>query len=245
MTSPADKEGAFLARDLKVQINKILHNALSGRKPEYRSEDGGFIRWGLVEKEMHDAVDAAFAASANVPRKLWLWKNFVDGRPEYWAFDNPYPTHGGGDPQTLGEPCGYAIFKESVVAPGRADVPESDVISAIKRVSARSHGGQSGKKWCEHVGGLGPPFPYCEICSAASASARIRFDLTPQQVKQLQNFCFGGETDADAAMPVTIGWLDQHEDGPGWYVWGTEYPDEGSLPLVTHKPDPVEKGAES
>lgn len=47
-------------------------------------------------------------------KKLWLWKNFVDGRPEYWAFDNAYPIHlDCGDPQTLGEPCGYAIFKES------------------------------------------------------------------------------------------------------------------------------------
>jgi hypothetical protein len=22
-------------------------------------------------------------------KKLWLWKNFVDSRPEYWAFNNP------------------------------------------------------------------------------------------------------------------------------------------------------------
>lgn len=64
-------------------------------------------------------------------RKLWLWKNFVDGRPEYWAFDNPYPTNDGGDPMTLGEPCGYAIFKRST--PGRIDVPEEQVIAAIKR----------------------------------------------------------------------------------------------------------------
>jgi hypothetical protein len=48
------------------------------------------------------------------PAKLWLWKNFVDGKPEYWAFDNPYPTNlEDGDPQTLGQPCGYAIFKPS------------------------------------------------------------------------------------------------------------------------------------
>ena len=48
------------------------------------------------------------------PQKLWLWKNFVDGKQEYWAFDNLYPVHmDGGDPQTLGEPCGYALFKPS------------------------------------------------------------------------------------------------------------------------------------
>jgi hypothetical protein len=48
------------------------------------------------------------------PAKLWLWKNFVDGKPEYWAFDNPYPRNlNDGDPQTIGQPCGYAIFKPS------------------------------------------------------------------------------------------------------------------------------------
>lgn len=71
--------------------------------------------------------------TAQPPKKLWLWKNFVDGRPEYWAFDNPYPTFMDcGDPQTLGEPCGYAIFKESRDAScGRT---EESVIAAIKRV---------------------------------------------------------------------------------------------------------------
>ncbi len=64
-------------------------------------------------------------------KKLWLWKNFVDGKPEYWAFDNPYPCHEEyGDPITLGEPCGYAIFKPSVN--GRPDIPESQVLSAMR-----------------------------------------------------------------------------------------------------------------
>jgi hypothetical protein len=62
--------------------------------------------------------------------KLWLWKNFVDGKPEYWAFDNPFPVRlDCGDPQTLGEPCGYAIFKESRA--GRTDVSEADVLRRI------------------------------------------------------------------------------------------------------------------
>lgn len=63
--------------------------------------------------------------------RLWLWRNFVDGRPEYWAFDNPYPCEPCGDPITLGEPCGYAIFKKSTR--GRTDVSDEDVIAAIKR----------------------------------------------------------------------------------------------------------------
>jgi hypothetical protein len=62
--------------------------------------------------------------------KLWLWKNFVDGKPEYWAFDNPFPVYmDGDDPQTLGEPCGYAIYKPS--RNGRPDVSEVDVLRRI------------------------------------------------------------------------------------------------------------------
>lgn len=69
------------------------------------------------------------------PNKLWLWKNFVDGRPEYWAFDNPFPGHlDNGDPQTLGEPCGYALFKESRT--GRTDVTEEQVLLRIEAAAA-------------------------------------------------------------------------------------------------------------
>lgn len=66
--------------------------------------------------------------------RLWLWKNFVDGRPEYWAFDNPFPVHlDCGDPQTLGEPCGYAIVKASRA--GRHDVSDKEV---LRRIAASS-----------------------------------------------------------------------------------------------------------
>lgn len=54
----------------------------------------------------------------SAPKVLWLWKNFVNGQPEYWAFDNKFPVNmDNEDPQTLGEPCGYAIFKQSRCAP--------------------------------------------------------------------------------------------------------------------------------
>lgn len=67
--------------------------------------------------------------------KLWLWRNFVDGRPEYWAFDNPFPCYDNGDPMTLGEPCGWALVKQSTN--GRPDVPTEEVEAAIRRVSAK------------------------------------------------------------------------------------------------------------
>ena len=78
-------------------------------------------------------AEQAKDAAEDAP-KLWLWQNFVDGRPEYWAFDNPYPINlTDGDPQTLGEPCGYAIFKPS--RQGRFDKSEEQVLGAIARAA--------------------------------------------------------------------------------------------------------------
>ncbi len=97
-------------------------------------------------------------------KKLWLWKNFVDGRPEYWAFDNPYPCEpGGGDPLTLGEPCGYAILKESTQ--GRFDVSEAEVIAAIKRSTARPEGVATGWK-------LVPVKPTMDMIRAANIGSQ-------------------------------------------------------------------------
>ena len=75
-------------------------------------------------------VSAALADKAGEPRKLWLWRNHVDGRPEYWAFDHPFPKNmDDADPQTIGEPCGYAIVKPC--RPGRSDWTEESVLRAI------------------------------------------------------------------------------------------------------------------
>lgn len=70
-------------------------------------------------------------SAPSVAVKLWLWKNFVDGKPEYWAFDNPYPCRQNGDPMVLGSPCGYAIFKDS--DNGRPEKAESEVLDEIRR----------------------------------------------------------------------------------------------------------------
>jgi hypothetical protein len=63
--------------------------------------------------------------------KLWLWMNFVDGRPEYWAFDNPYPCDESGDPLVLGSPCGWALVKPSIN--GRPEVSDAEVEAEIRR----------------------------------------------------------------------------------------------------------------
>lgn len=73
--------------------------------------------------------------------KVWLWKNFVDGRPEYWAFDNPYPCYTpNGDPMTLGEPCGYAIIKESKLSANHQNWSEPEILEAIVRAQEGQHG---------------------------------------------------------------------------------------------------------
>ena len=86
------------------------------------------------EDEVYASIEALRARLAQPERKLWLWKNFVDGKPEYWAFDNPYPTNlDNGDPQTLGQPCGYAIFKSS--RDGSCGRTEEQVLREMKSVS--------------------------------------------------------------------------------------------------------------
>jgi hypothetical protein len=73
---------------------------------------------------------------AQKPIKLWLWKNFVNGKFEYLAFDNPFPifmdSH---DPQTLGEPCGYALLKPSRA--GRTDVSDEQVLQDVQKALAQ------------------------------------------------------------------------------------------------------------
>jgi hypothetical protein len=90
------------------------------------------------QKKLIKALGKVYEESLPDPheQKLWLWKNFVDGKPEYLAFDNPFPVHlDGGDPQTLGEPCGYAIVKPSRA--GRTDVSEQSVIARILAAKAK------------------------------------------------------------------------------------------------------------
>lgn len=103
-------------------------------------------------KRMRAALEAANLRAPTEPaedgapdgwgEKLWLWKNFVDGRPEYWAFSNPYPCHRNGDPMVLGEPCGFGLVKQSVN--GRPKAKEADVMRAM--LSARPTASSDGER---------------------------------------------------------------------------------------------------
>ena len=84
---------------------------------------------------------AAARAEPAEPKRLWLWKNFANGRPEYWAFDNAFPIHlDDGDPQTMGEPCGYALLKPS--RDGRPGFPDDEVLRRIAGARAEPAGGR-------------------------------------------------------------------------------------------------------
>jgi len=86
----------------------------------------------LKELNAHNIAQPVQPASE--AKRLWLWKNFVGGKPEYWAFENTFPVHmNGGDPQTLGEPCGYALLKPS--RQGCTDVSDEQVLKRIANIA--------------------------------------------------------------------------------------------------------------
>jgi hypothetical protein len=45
---------------LKARVSEILHEALRGYNMSKRYRDeAGFVRWGMVEKDIHAAIDEA------------------------------------------------------------------------------------------------------------------------------------------------------------------------------------------
>ena len=143
--------------------------------------------------EIYSAMIAAAPQPqpAGVPqevKRLWLWKNFVDGRPEYWAFDNPYPTNmDNADPQTLGEPCGWAIFKPS--RDGSCGRTEESVMRTVMRLAnPPSAPTAQPAEAPEHVCGLqgyNPMIdPPCPVCEANNAGRTIPAASSPETKSQ-------------------------------------------------------------
>jgi hypothetical protein len=113
---------------------EVMQQALEALKSAAIFVDS--FRGQKATQEAITALQAELEQPEQEPKKLWLWKNFVDGKPEYWAFDNAFPVHlECDDPQTLGEPCGYAIFKPS--REGRTDIIDGEVLLRIKKVAAQ------------------------------------------------------------------------------------------------------------
>lgn len=53
----------------------------------------------------------------SVADKLWLWKNFVNGNPEYWGYVNSFPIHLNSDDQILKQILMTAHPEQSAVTP--------------------------------------------------------------------------------------------------------------------------------
>lgn len=129
-----------IAAALTSQREATLREAVAHLRESSKIHSDPFIADTLVFAA--EAIERLIGEPAPPlqPAKLWLWRNFVDGRPEYWAFDNPHPmhdpaVHGHGDPMTFGEPCGYALVKSSLN--GRPDADEAEVVATIKRALAK------------------------------------------------------------------------------------------------------------
>jgi hypothetical protein len=56
-----------IADEIKKSVSSILGGALSGVDEQYRMEDG-YIMWGLVESDIHAAIDRHLT-SDNSPNK--------------------------------------------------------------------------------------------------------------------------------------------------------------------------------
>jgi len=112
-----------LERSVATCFDQYAHQQVMSQPDHFINQAITSLRQAIAEAEKQE------------PKRLWLWKNFVDGRPEYWAFDNPYPcVSAQGDPLTLGEPCGWAFLKPSVN--GRPDRSEQEVINTVTRLAA-------------------------------------------------------------------------------------------------------------
>lgn len=65
----SNEDGLDCLAGLKVRVSEILHEALRGydMSTRYRGKDG-YVRWGLVEKDIHAAIDEANMAMAGLIR---------------------------------------------------------------------------------------------------------------------------------------------------------------------------------
>ena len=46
-----------IAEDIKKEVSKIFRNATRGRDKRYRTVLHGLTKWGLVESDIHAAID--------------------------------------------------------------------------------------------------------------------------------------------------------------------------------------------
>lgn len=119
-----DKVDATLASLSEAQPEEGQVDGPQCREWRPDAEDWYCLNCGMPETGHFTAL----SRNHDEARTLWLWRN---GEGEYVAYDNPFPTRDGGDPLTLGGPCGRAILRASIN--GRPEYPEDQVVADIAR----------------------------------------------------------------------------------------------------------------
>lgn len=85
-----------------------LFNPWTGERRN--AADVGSDPFGHLIVAPGEQVEAAQPPAQADGQKLWLWRN----GDHFLAFAHEYPCYEpGGDPMTLGEPAGYALFRQS------------------------------------------------------------------------------------------------------------------------------------
>lgn len=99
---------ALLSRAAPSGEPVVLRNPYTGELRDIRDVESDPA--GTLIVKPGEPLKAAQSASVMAGTKLWLWKN----GDHYIAYQHLYPCYSpGGDPMTLGEPCGWAEFRES------------------------------------------------------------------------------------------------------------------------------------
>lgn len=107
-SSGADRRGWVLAKDARDDAARLIAEtpqAASGSSQGARSDGQNGVEQGATPP-----APAALDWSISDSEQLWMWQN----GDHFLAFRHLYPCFSpGGDPMTLGEPFGRAIFKHS------------------------------------------------------------------------------------------------------------------------------------
>ena len=116
----------------RLAINTLYVNLKKTDPNHLYTEFAHRISRGVPWTEVFDGLDALDTETLRQhdqgERALWLWRN---GEDEYVAYDNPFPTIGGGDPLVIGEPWAIATLKPSTN--GKPDYPLKEVRAAMQR----------------------------------------------------------------------------------------------------------------
>jgi hypothetical protein len=129
---PNDYTTTQMARTIRTERDKFMWQVRDTcTRAEKAEAELATLR--AANYETQSLLNGAEAELARLTtQRLWVWRNFSATKRELWVFDNPFPVYmDSGDPQTIGEPYGYALFKPS--RRGRADITDEQAMEQMMR----------------------------------------------------------------------------------------------------------------